>query len=117
MANITPADARRLDQLKLRWREIRMEKLRKQLDDSAMEFAENCAEAYEELFGGDLAVISSEYIHEANYSGYNMRFRAKEFISEQRMIDLQSVFAEKLNHTMDFQILSDNEFEMFVTVD
>ena len=117
MSNITSADARRLDQLKMRWREIRMEKLQRQLNNTALGFAENCADVYEELFGGDLMVISDEYIHEDLYSGYSMRFRAKEFVSEQRMIDLQTVFADKLNQTMDFNIISNNEFEMFVMVD
>lgn len=94
-----------------------MEKLRWQLDNAVLEFAESCAEAYEELFGGDLTVISSEYIHEDSYYGYEMQFRGKEFISEQGMINFQSACAEELNKTMDFKITSNNEFEMFVMVD
>ena len=117
MANITQADARRLDQLKLRWREIRMEKLRRQLDDTARDFAGSCAEAYTELYGETLSIISAEYVQEDSYTGYLMRFRSNGYISEQRMIDLQTNFAEQLNKTMDFKILSDSEFEMFVLMD
>lgn len=117
MANITQADARRLDQLKLRWREIRMKKLQSQLNDTARDFAESCAEVYAELYGEHLSVISAEYVHEDSYSGYMMRFCSNGYVSEDRMIDLQSNFAEKLNKTMDFKILSDNEFEMFIMMD
>ena len=114
MADISKEDARRIYQLQMRWHGIKMQKLQQEINDVAMEYAENFAELYAEVFGGEIIPISSESINDESYSGFRMMFLGIDPVSEQIMIEWQDIIFQKLHLMIDFKIISEDEFELFV---
>ena len=116
MRDVSPAEAERLDYLKCRWTEVRMEKLRKKLDDFALEYALQYVNLYEEIYGDKLYIQNAKYVDHDYYPGFLLRIisDSDSCFDLERLTEYHPIIAERLESKIDFRIISNDEIEVFI---